>query len=323
MEMPNDIMDKISALSAGSSSICPIARRESEDGYSVIPDHIFSNSDSICINVHQMVFNSAQHHFHLHDFFEVVYVFKGTCIEETPKRICQMCENDIHLLNTNIPHSIRTTSSEDIVLNFMFRKNYIQDLFFSIPFYEKSDGFFFFNSILNAYAVDSVFAFPHDTQAVSLLQHIITEYVDRKKGYEYAAKCYVGLLFNTLFRETQGESVFQSFDINPEKNQDLMKIMNYMNEHLQDVSLQDMASKLHYTPKYISSLITRNFNTTFRTLRNTLRMERASYYLSRTSFTLDEIADMVGCYDRSHFNKLFKDTFHLTPSTYRKTHTCR
>lgn len=47
-----------------------------------------------------------------------------------------------------------------------------------------------------------------------------------------------------------------------------------------------------------------------------LRLEHACSLLSRTSHTIAEVAQAVGFYDQSHFNRAFRQAFRVPPSNY-------
>ena len=50
-------------------------------------------------------------------------------------------------------------------------------------------------------------------------------------------------------------------------------------------------------------------------------MHRAQQLLKYSHLSLQEIAAEVGYNERSHFEKVFKNQYGLTPSQYRKAHT--
>ena len=45
-------------------------------------------------------------------------------------------------------------------------------------------------------------------------------------------------------------------------------------------------------------------------------MERAAYLIEKGGKSLTEIAQEVGCFDTSHFNKKFKAVYGCTPRQY-------
>ena len=85
-----------------------------------------------------------------------------------------------------------------------------------------------------------------------------------------------------------------------------------------DISLEEIATRFHMSPKYFS----RYFHTTFRiTLSdyiNRLRLDLAINLLENTDLTITEIALQCGYSSCSYFNKRFKEIYQISPSTYRK-----
>jgi len=50
------------------------------------------------------------------------------------------------------------------------------------------------------------------------------------------------------------------------------------------------------------------------------RLEKAKDLLTETYMSIDEVAIKVGWQDRSHFERSFKQSCHLTPAQYRGAH---
>ena len=49
-----------------------------------------------------------------------------------------------------------------------------------------------------------------------------------------------------------------------------------------------------------------------------LRAERSAELITETSMSISEISEMVGCYDTSHFSKMFLREYGVSPSDYRR-----
>ncbi len=89
---------------------------------------------------------------------------------------------------------------------------------------------------------------------------------------------------------------------------------NY-NKHLR---LSELAPKFFINPNYCCTLFNRYKGTTFSQYLTALRLEKAEYFLEKTTLPIKQIASMVGFSDYFYFNKVFKKYKSITPFEYRK-----
>lgn len=90
------------------------------------------------------------------------------------------------------------------------------------------------------------------------------------------------------------------------------------NEYMNDVSLNDVSSKLCIHPNYFSSLFKKKSGITYREYLRSLRIEKAIELLKTSDLKLYEISEKVGYKDTAHFNRAFKEVTGKSPSDYRK-----
>lgn len=88
----------------------------------------------------------------------------------------------------------------------------------------------------------------------------------------------------------------------------------------QTVILETVAQIAGVHPTHLSRVFREKFGCTVGEYVRCLRVEFASRQLLRSEKSLSEIASASGFADQSHFNKIFKNRFNLTPYEYRKTH---
>lgn len=89
-----------------------------------------------------------------------------------------------------------------------------------------------------------------------------------------------------------------------------------------DMSLVTLASKFNKTSKEISQAINANFNANFNDFVNSYRLTESKELLqnnSKQELTVSQIYYLVGFNSKSTFNTLFKKSFGITPSQFRKS----
>ena len=94
------------------------------------------------------------------------------------------------------------------------------------------------------------------------------------------------------------------------------KIINFIGEHFDTVTLKDIAKRFSYHPNYISTLLHREIGKSFSEILLEQRMERASILLNGTNLTNEEIALMLGYSNSSNFYKAFREFYGVSPKEY-------
>ena len=106
------------------------------------------------------------------------------------------------------------------------------------------------------------------------------------------------------------------------KNEKLSdKIVRYMSEHSDIVTLKDISKHFSYHPNYISTLLRREIGKSFSEIFLEQRMERAAFLLRGTNLSVEEIAAMLGYSNSSNFYKAFREFYQCSPRDYSGKHT--
>jgi AraC-like DNA-binding protein len=95
------------------------------------------------------------------------------------------------------------------------------------------------------------------------------------------------------------------------------RVRDYCNEHLADkISLEELAALCGLERFHFLKLFKQTVGMTPHAWLVRLRLERACVLLSHTPWELTRVAQEVGFYDQSHFNRAFKQAFGVAPSRY-------
>jgi two-component system response regulator YesN len=116
--------------------------------------------------------------------------------------------------------------------------------------------------------------------------------------------------------------IFERANINP--NQELMavdgenicsnamikEIQLYLEEnYMKEISIVELAEKLHVTPNYLSTLFHKHTGDKFLNYLTGLRMKKAKEILMSSEHSIQDVSEIVGYYSVRHFTKRFK-AFH-------------
>ena len=98
----------------------------------------------------------------------------------------------------------------------------------------------------------------------------------------------------------------------------IVDIMNYIQNHYQNVSLDVLVEQFHLTKPYLSKYIKMKSGMTFQEAVKAARMKKARILLKESTQTVESIAVTVGYENVEHFNRLFKKMYNMTPSQYQR-----
>ncbi|MCD7927620.1 MAG: helix-turn-helix transcriptional regulator [Oscillospiraceae bacterium] len=96
------------------------------------------------------------------------------------------------------------------------------------------------------------------------------------------------------------------------------KIAGYIGEHIDTVTLQEVAEHFSYHPNYISTLLPKQIGKTFSQLLLEQRMERAAALLRGTALPVSQIAELLGYSNSSNFYRAFRAYYRVSPREYQR-----
>lgn len=150
------------------------------------------------------------------------------------------------------------------------------------------------------------------TTAPALLEMMAVEYAYKRDDTQDMLKA---LMLSFLMNVARQYNLRNSA---PQSDKLSERIVQYMSEHFDAVTLKDIAARFSYHPNYISSLLRKELGKSFSELLLEQRMERALILLRGTDLSVEETALMLGYSNSSNFYKAFKEYFGKTPREYMK-----
>lgn len=106
---------------------------------------------------------------------------------------------------------------------------------------------------------------------------------------------------------------------NKKNLQIIQKVIKYVKENYsRDITLNEIANNLYFTPNYLSSLFSRSMGESFSNYITRYRVQKAKELLESGKYKVYEIGEMVGYKNPDYFSKIFKELIGFTPSSYKK-----
>lgn len=96
-------------------------------------------------------------------------------------------------------------------------------------------------------------------------------------------------------------------------------VKTYIKQHFQDnPNLDTIAQQVHLSPNYLCVVFKKETGMTVIAYMTEVKLNYAAYLLENTYERIADIGEKVGYTNTSYFNMIFKNSFGMTPSVYRK-----
>lgn len=255
---------------------------------------------------------------HMHNFFEMYYLAKGTCRQQINGQEVAMQPGDFLILAPDSAHHMQVLDDTTILLTVALRKSTFQQTFFGL-FHDTDILSSFFMKALNNQSSAPYLIFR--TGGDSTVQdHLYEMYYECNHPIAYSRQALnnqMSNLFIYLLRYHQENLV--SAGNTSYGSARLLPILQYIQIHYATVTLSELADRFHYQQPHISRLLKQETGKSFNELKQSLRLSKAAELLRQTDLPIRQIAADLGYSDQSHFTRHFRVAYGQTPKAYRET----
>lgn len=128
-------------------------------------------------------------------------------------------------------------------------------------------------------------------------------------------------LYNTFIKERLNQHEDDSkIRFNDANSYIIKKAIIYMyNNYVQKLSLLDVADHCYISSWHLSKLLNQYTSKGFFEIVNRIRIDKAKELLKGSTAKIQEISDMVGFQDVTHFSRIFKNYEGISPKDYRNS----
>jgi two-component system, response regulator YesN len=130
------------------------------------------------------------------------------------------------------------------------------------------------------------------------------------------AKIHTGNPEETLEQADSEEEVQD----NPANSHIVRSALKYLEVHYAEkLTLTQLADKVFVSPWYLSKLLNKFTGMSFSDLLHQARIRKAEKLLDDPSLKIQDISDLLGYYDVTHFSRIFKKLKNMSPNEYRNS----
>ncbi|MCH1939712.1 helix-turn-helix transcriptional regulator [Holdemania massiliensis] len=271
-----------------------------------------SLDEEILICVHQS--RGRQELFHRHNFFYFNFTYQGEydSISFKYDHRITIHEGELYAGQPFAGHALCVhDDTETTIIGLLIQRETFFRTF--LPLLSSNTRLFHFllDPSTNQFSDEFLhFKIEHDCNIRTLLEMMVIEYANKQEDTQAVLK---SLALSFLLQVAR-----QFVQTNKESSSSSLseKIVQYMSEHFDTVTLKEIADHFSYHPNYISTLLHRELGKSFSEILLTQRMERAVILMKGTDLSINEIALMLGYSNNSNFYKAFKDFYGTSPREY-------
>lgn len=274
----------------------------------------FSNVNDVFVNRHMRYCPVP---IHAHEYFEIICVVKGDCTLYLKNNAVNMQTGDTVIIPPFVAHTISVFNDDCIVYTAEIRFSTLRSKFT--------------NLLSTKQVVSELFAHALDNRSNSCyliiqagdyylgdnkLGDLVSEFNnDQKYSCEIINILTSAFLFDLLRKFSD---VARIVTLDDPSNIEI-SIIKYIIEHIDTVTLTDLAKKFSYSNRQISRIIKERTGLLYCDLVNKIRMENVASMLVTTDLPISKIMEMSGISSPSYFFKTFKAYFRETPLEYRQS----
>lgn len=258
---------------------------------------------------------------HTHDYLELGYIVSGNFTQVIEGRQITFHKHELCLIDTGSVHYDLLEGDAEVL--FFGISNRLFDIVSQGGAQESGLMDFLRTSLLTQKASNQYLLFKPDTKRTDteermsdLIKILVSELRIGDVGSDY-------IVFGLVLRLFQMLTTEYEFTLTREQNSKRSQmvgdeILEYIQEHFQDISVAKLVEEFHYNEDYFNRLILKRKNMTYSEYVQSLRLEHAKELLLQTNMSVDEIVHECGYQNKGFFYRLFQKRYGMTPAAYRK-----
>lgn len=250
---------------------------------------------------------------HTHDYVEVVYMCAGQTTNIVNGSRIKLQEGELLFMNQQATHEILEAAEGDVAVNFLVLPQFFNTV---LPLIGEDE------TPLRRFLVDCLcsqsrnagflhFKVSGVTPIQNLVENLLSILLRDTSNKRKLSQLTMALLFMQIMDHTGNLST-------PDAEQTaIFRALAYIESHYAVGSLTELAELLHYDLHSLSRQIKKKTGKTYTELVQEKRLTQAAFLLKTTDRNIDNIARGVGYENMGYFHRIFKETFGLSPRSYR------
>ncbi len=253
-------------------------------------------------------------HQHFHDTYELYYMEEGDCYYFIDKHVFYVPAGSVVFVNREQIHKTSSASSTAISrILLQLSPEVFRPFLLRLGIHNPDELF------LTCCGVH-VLSEENNKLVLVLLTTIREELQKKQDKYDLLVMLKVAELLLLIYR-TSNETLpehKETFSLS-EKHNKIQEIIDYLSTHLEENrSLEQLAADFFISKSYLTRIFKETTGFTITEYQNLMRIRKAKKLLKTSSYSVTEIAALVGFDSITYFERIFKKLTGLSPKKYQK-----
>jgi AraC-like DNA-binding protein/quercetin dioxygenase-like cupin family protein len=263
---------------------------------------------------------------HAHEYIQICYVNKGSCIHKVGKSEHKIIKGDIFIIPPQVYHKLEMISGEEIeIYECEFMPSFINEKFENLDYNSGVFDFVYIEPFLvleNSVRPKLNLSDQIRVRIEDLFHDMIDELRNKKDDYKHCLKADLLKLLVLTGREysKSGASIDETSEgLIFKYREAVIRTIKYINDnYMNDLNLGDVCRYSMMSQTYFSGLFKQLTKKTFIEYINHLRINKAMQLLKENEKSIKDICWSIGFNGITNFNRAFRKITGVSPSVYRK-----
>ena len=253
---------------------------------------------------------------HSHNFIEILYMCEGHTFHKIDGLTdIELKAGELLFLNQLSSHEIAEGGADDIGINFIILPQFFDQVLPLLP--RNNELAEFVMQGLNKKGIGKNYLHYQVSEVLpvqNLIENMVWNLLHRPENHRMMNQMSTAILFIQLAEQTDKLAKYDS-----DVYQDVFapEILKYIEEEYKTATLEELAEAMNVALSTASKIVKKSTGMTFKELLMRQRLMQAANLLEHTNLSITEIIERVGYENTSHFHRIFKDTFQMSPKEYR------
>ena len=256
---------------------------------------------------------------HLHDFFEILCVFKGKGTLHISDTVIDLRPGDISFIAPGTPHSLSAFYDDSVIMSIMIKCENFERNFFSVVYNQDILGDFFLRALYRDSAYPYVLA--RNVSSHETINFLGFAYDEFNSDAPLKNRMLISILtafFISLERKHGNDIMLPAFlKKSYAKKESVLDILNYFHHNFLCISLEQLCTYSNYSERQLQRLLKETTGQSFSANVLRMKMNRARLLLKSTPLPVSKIAEDLGYSDLSNFYRAFKKYYGVNPGDFR------
>lgn len=255
---------------------------------------------------------------HKLEFIKIVYILKGTTYFYLNGHRYQMEEGNFCIISPGVEQAVYTDEPDAVAVNILLKASTFTDAFSAILTEQGILADFFGKLAYTKYCNRVLFfACGPDEKMKTAVLRLYRELQQEEKVSSLLCESYVCIFLGEGIRNHRQELIIlEGLD---ETVYAIPTMLQYMKEHLQDITLEELARRKGKGMRTVDIQYELKMETgySFNSLLTDLRLQKAADLLRHSTESVERIMEEVGWKDSAAFYRNFRKRYGKTPQEYR------